>query len=84
MSESIAVKRVGAAIAATAAALAFGVGTVAGTGTAEAKIEPVPISCTNPSGALPGGQQPDCKGQAHTQETENQNPAHHAPPGHNK
>lgn len=62
----------------------FGIGVSFGFGAAaDAKIEPVDISCTNPSGQLPGGQQPTCKGNAHEQETEQQNPAGHAPPGHN-
>ncbi|MGW7053379.1 hypothetical protein [Streptomyces sp. NPDC054887] len=73
-------KRLGAAVAAVAAAFALGLG---GAGIAEAKIQPVDISCTNPAGNEPGGQQPSCKGGAHTQETENRNPAGHAPPGHN-
>ncbi|MFP3991132.1 hypothetical protein U9R90_27415 [Streptomyces sp. E11-3] len=74
-------KRLGAGVAAVAAAFALGLGSA---GIADAKIKPEPISCTNPGGHLPGGQQPECKGGAHTQETENQNPAGHAPPGHNK
>ena len=53
-------------------------------GTAFGKITEEPISCTNPSGKQPGGQQPECKGGAHDQETENQNPSGKAPPGHNK
>jgi hypothetical protein len=32
---------------------------------------------------MPGGQQPSCDGAAHEQEMENQNPAGHAPGGHN-
>lgn len=52
-------------------------------GTAFAKITPVPTECTNPAGKQPGGQQPECKGGAHEQETENQNPSGHAPPGRN-
>ena len=48
-----------------------------------AKIEPVDVSCSNPAGHQPPGQQPTCSGGAHEQETENQNPAGHAPPGHN-
>ncbi|MEU8677310.1 hypothetical protein [Streptomyces sp. NPDC048560] len=80
MAASMTRKRVGAAVAAAAAAFALGLG---GAGVADAKITPVDISCTNPSGNEPGGQQPTCKGGAHTQETENQNPAGHAPRGHN-
>jgi hypothetical protein len=61
-------------------ALALALGAIGG---AAAKIEPVDVSCTNPAGQLPGGQQPTCEGGAHTQESENQNPAGHAPGGHN-
>ena len=50
---------------------------------AEAKIRPVDTACTNGGGNEPGGQQPTCKGGGLTQETENQNPAGHAPPGQN-
>ena len=50
---------------------------------ADAKIEPVDISCTNPAGHLPGGQQPTCEGAAHEQESEFQDPAGHAPGGWN-
>lgn len=73
-------KRVGAAIAATAAAFALGVG---GSNVAQAKITPTDISCTNNGGQQPGGQQPSCTGGGLTQETENRNPAGHAPRGHN-
>lgn len=83
MSNSIAVKRAGAAVAAVAAAFAFGVGTVGTSGEAEAKIKPVDVSCTNNGGHQPAGQQPSCQGEGLTQETENQNPAGHAPPGQN-
>jgi hypothetical protein len=48
-----------------------------------AKIQPVDTSCTNGGGNQPGGQQPSCQGAGLTQQTENQNPAGHAPPGHN-
>jgi hypothetical protein len=59
-------------------------GTLAATVTpAVAKIEPVDIACTNPGGNEAGGQQPTCKTDAHEQESENQNPAGHAPAGHN-
>ena len=51
---------------------------------ASAKITPEPKSCTNGGGFQPPGQQPQCKGQGLTQETENQNPAGFAPPGQNK
>ncbi|MEV4680913.1 hypothetical protein [Streptomyces kurssanovii] len=81
MTSSLTVKRLGAGFAAGAAACALALG---GAGIADAKIQPVPVSCTNPAGQEPGGQQPDCKGGAHTQETENRNPAGHAPGGHNK
>jgi hypothetical protein len=50
---------------------------------ASAKIREVPTSCENPAGQEPGGQQPVCKGQGQTQNTENQNPAGKAPPGQN-
>jgi hypothetical protein len=52
-------------------------------GGATAKIAEVDLSCTNPAGQLPGGQQPTCEGNAHAQESEAQNPAGHAPPGQN-
>jgi len=65
-------------------AATFALGTLAGIVTsADAKIEPVDVSCTNPAGHLAGGQQPTCSGAAQEQETENQNPAGHAPGGHN-
>ncbi len=73
-------KRIGAALAATAAAFAPSLG---GASIAEAKIQPVDISCTNNAGHEPGGQQPSCKGSSLTQESENQNPAGHAPRGQN-
>ena len=38
------------------------------------------ITCENPSGNAPPGQQGKCQGEA----LENVNPAGHAPPGHNK
>jgi hypothetical protein len=47
-------------------------------GSALAKITPV---CENNGGNQPSGQQPSCQGAGLTQE--NQNPAGHAPPGHN-
>jgi hypothetical protein len=52
-------------------------------GVAQAKIEPVDISFSNPAGNQPGGQQPSCQNDTLTQESENQNPAGHAPGGHN-
>jgi hypothetical protein len=48
-----------------------------------AKIESVDVSCTNNGGHQPGGQQPTCTGGGLTQQSENQNPAGHAPPGQN-
>ena len=77
---SMTMKRVGAAVAATAAAFALGVG---GASVAQAKIAPADVSCTNNGGHQPGGQQPTCNGGGLTQDTENQNPAGHAPPGQN-
>jgi hypothetical protein len=63
----------------------FGIGLALGAiAGSQAAIAPVDVSCTNPAGHLPGGQQPSCDGAAHEQETENQNPAGHAPGGHNK
>jgi hypothetical protein len=52
-------------------------------GAAFAKIQPVDTSCTNGGGNQPGGQQPTCQGGGLEQNTENQNPAGQAPPGHN-
>ena len=52
-------------------------------GGAMAKIQSVDTSCSNPSGQEPGGQQPSCKNQNLTQESENQNPSGKAPPGQN-
>jgi hypothetical protein len=75
-----------AAVAALAVALSLAI-VPALTNQAFAKIEPVVIEerCENPAGNEPGGQQPKCKNERHTQvtETENQNPAGKAPPGHN-
>lgn len=65
---------------ATAVAIAGAAAPVTG---AFAKIEPVNTSCTNNGGNQPGGQQPTCTGSGLTQNTENQNPAGHAPPGQN-
>lgn len=80
MTRTTTTKRIGAALAATAAAFALGLG---GASIADAKIAPVDISCTNNGGHQPGGQQPTCKGSSLTQDSENQNPAGHAPPGQN-
>lgn len=63
---------------------AFGIAALGGIGGASAAISPVDVSCTNPAGHLAGGQQPTCEGVSQTQETENQNPAGHAPSGQNK
>jgi hypothetical protein len=52
-------------------------------GVAFAKITPVDTACTNNGGNQAGGQQPTCNNQGQTQESENQNPAGAAPPGHN-
>jgi hypothetical protein len=52
-------------------------------GAAFAKISSVDTSCTNNGGHQPGGQQPSCTGGGLTQQSENQNPAGHAPPGQN-
>lgn len=65
---------------ATAVAIAGAAAPMTG---AFAKIEPVNTSCTNNGGNQPGGQQPTCTGSGLTQNTENQNPAGHAPPGQN-
>ena len=51
---------------------------------ASAKIQEVDISCANPAGNEPGGQQPSCQNENLTQESENQNPSGAAPPGQNK
>jgi ABC-type microcin C transport system permease subunit YejB len=71
-------KRVTLLIAALVMAL-----TMAFSGVAFAKITPVDTACTNNGGNQAGGQQPTCKNDAQTQESENQNPAGGAPPGHN-
>ena len=78
-------RRVIAALFATAMTVG---GVVASGGVASAKITPVEtdVACLNPSGHPAPGQQPSCQNNSHTQivEVENQNPAGHAPPGHNK
>ena len=47
------------------------------------KIQNVDIACSNPAGNQPAGQQPSCQNDNLTQESENQNPSGHAPPGQN-
>lgn len=80
MTGKVGVRRLATALGAGAAVIALGVG---GANLAEAKIQPVDTSCTNNGGHQPGGQQPSCTGGGLTQNTENQNPAGHAPPGQN-
>jgi hypothetical protein len=80
MSSRLTARRLGAALGAVAAAFALGIG---GAGVADAKIQPVDTQCTNNGGHQPAGQQPSCTGGGLTQESENQNPAGHAPPGQN-
>ena len=70
-------------LAGTVAALVTGASLVLVPGVASAKITPTDTSCTNNGGQMPGGQQPTCTGGGLTQNTENQNPAGHAPPGQN-
>lgn len=72
-----------AAIAAIAVALTLAV-VPALTNQAFARITEEPISCTNPNGFPPPGQQPECQNENLDQETENQNPSGFAPPGQNK
>ncbi len=53
-------------------------------GVATAKIKSVDTSCTNNGGAMPTGQQPSCQNSGGLdQQSENQNPAGHAPAGQN-
>jgi hypothetical protein len=71
-----------AAVTLVAATATFG-GIAVNMASASAAIKPVDTSCTNNGGNQPGGQQPSCKGGGLNQQTENQNPAGHAPPGQN-
>ncbi|MFF0204516.1 hypothetical protein [Streptomyces sp. NPDC005017] len=80
MFSRVTVKSLVTAVSAGAAAFALGLG---GASVADAKIKPVDTQCTNNGGQQPGGQQPTCTGGGLTQESENQNPAGHAPPGQN-
>ncbi|TLS42835.1 hypothetical protein FE633_28870 [Streptomyces montanus] len=75
MTNSLTRKRVGAAVAAVAAAFALGIGSA---GVADAKITP---QCTNGGGQQPGGQQPTCTGNG--LDDESVNPQGKLPPGHN-
>ncbi|WP_435611691.1 hypothetical protein [Streptomyces sp. bgisy159] len=81
MTSRLRAKRIGAAVGAAAAVCALSLG---GASVADAKIQPVDTSCTNGGGHEPGGQQPTCTGNGLTQNSENQNPAGHAPPGQNR
>ncbi|POX54794.1 hypothetical protein C3489_12985 [Streptomyces sp. Ru71] len=80
MSAGLTARRIATAIGAGAAVVALGLGSA---GVADAKIHQEDVSCTNNGGNEPGGQQPTCTGGGLTQNTENQNPAGHAPPGQN-
>jgi uncharacterized protein HemX len=71
-------KRVSLLLAALVMALTMPFG-----GVAFAKIQSVDTACTNQGGQQPGGQQPTCQGGGLTQQSENQNPSGHAPPGQN-
>lgn len=73
-------KRIAAGMCAVAAALGM---ILAPAGVASAKITEEPVSRVNNGGHQPGGQQPSCQGGGLTQNSENQNPAGHAPPGQN-
>jgi hypothetical protein len=80
MTTRLTVRRIATAIGAGAAVCAL---TLGGANIADAKITPEPTSCTNNGGQQPGGQQPSCTGGGLTQNTDNENPAGHAPPGQN-
>lgn len=80
MPSRLTARRLVAALVGGAAAFALSIG---GASIADAKIQPVDTQCTNNGGHQPGGQQPSCTGSGLTQDTENQNPAGHAPPGQN-
>jgi len=69
--------KIAAAVASAAAVVAL---VPAG---ATGKISSVDTSCTNGGGNQPGGQQPTCTGSGLDQQSENQNPSGHAPPGQN-
>ena len=71
-------KRITLLIAALMLALTMSFG-----GVAFAKIQSVDTACTTKGEGMPGGQQPTCKGGGLDQQTENQNPSGHAPPGQN-
>ena len=71
------------AIIAIVAAVGLAISAVA-SNTAYAAISSANTGCTNQGGNQPGGQQPTCSGGGLTQQTENQNPAGHAPSGQNK
>ena len=66
-----------------AVALVMAAMMVATAAPAFAKITAEPVRCETKGGGVPPGQQPECQGGGLEQETENRNPAGHAPPGHN-
>jgi hypothetical protein len=66
-----------------AVALVMAAMMVATAAPAFAKITEEPVRCETRGGGVPPGQQPECQGGGLEQETENRNPAGHAPPGHN-
>ncbi|MFI6661775.1 hypothetical protein ACIBL8_40365 [Streptomyces sp. NPDC050523] len=80
MTAKLTARRFATALGAGAAVIALGLG---GATAAQAKIAPVDTSCTNNGGHQPGGQQPTCTGGGLTQNSDNENPAGHAPPGQN-
>jgi hypothetical protein len=80
MTTRLTARRIATGIGAGAAVCAL---TLGGATLADAKIQPVDTSCTNNGGHEPAGQQPSCTGGGLTQNSENQNPAGHAPPGQN-